>query len=293
MTDEKRFDPVAVRDAFSLLSDETRVQILLCLFDRDDPCTFSELRAHAGIEDSGRFNYHLGQLVGTFVRKQSGQGTTGYTLTYAGNRIVGSIASGSFTREVSIESQRLAASCVRCDTRLKLQYESEQLSVACCSCEYSLISAGVPPALIERTGHDDLPTTFERWARSSHGHVTNGFCWRCDGPVSTTLVDLDAIPDAFADLLPVELTCEWCGATYSSVVGGLVLGASPVIVFHYEHGIDIATTPLWELSWPFEPHAAIRSTDPLSIDVWIELDGDRLELVLDETFAIIESEPHL
>ncbi len=131
VTHEKRFDPVAVRDAFSLLADETRVQILLALFDRDDPCAFSELRAHTGVADSGRFNYHLGELVGTFVRKESVQGTTGYTLSYAGNRIIGACASGTFTRDLTVESQVLAASCVRCDTQLELQYESEQLSVAC------------------------------------------------------------------------------------------------------------------------------------------------------------------
>lgn len=77
-------------EAFGLVDDETRLEILWGLWEEridtdhreTEPVSFSELRGRVGVEDSGRFNYHLDQLVPRFVE----QGEDGYTLTYAGTK---------------------------------------------------------------------------------------------------------------------------------------------------------------------------------------------------------------
>lgn len=71
-------------DALAALGDETRIAILRALAEADDPLPFSELRRRAGVEDAGRFNYHLSTLREYFVREADG----GYALRHAGSRIV-------------------------------------------------------------------------------------------------------------------------------------------------------------------------------------------------------------
>ncbi len=67
-------------DALAVLGDETRIAILRVLADAEEPLAFSQLRRRAGIDDAGRFNYHLSELREYFVREADG----GYALREAG-----------------------------------------------------------------------------------------------------------------------------------------------------------------------------------------------------------------
>lgn len=88
-------DPATVASLFSLLGEEIRVRILeeLAAARRTDSggLSFSTLRERVGVEDSGRFNYHLGRLAGRLVEKDDGV----YALTPAGRRLVGSLSDPS------------------------------------------------------------------------------------------------------------------------------------------------------------------------------------------------------
>lgn len=77
--------PAAV-DTFRLLSDETRVRILVALAESPDaPQGFSELRSRVGMTDSGQFNYHLDRLRERLVTKTH----DGYVLTDTGQAVAG------------------------------------------------------------------------------------------------------------------------------------------------------------------------------------------------------------
>jgi DNA-binding transcriptional ArsR family regulator len=73
-------------DAFSLLADDTRLRVIVTLYEHgcigpDSPAlTFSELRRLVGVGDTGRFNYHLRRLRESFVSRTE----EGYVLTEAG-----------------------------------------------------------------------------------------------------------------------------------------------------------------------------------------------------------------
>ncbi len=74
----------AVSETLATLSEPSRLEMLLALFDADAPVAYSTLRAATSIEDKGRFNYHLRQLQDYFVADRE----DGYALTDAGRRVV-------------------------------------------------------------------------------------------------------------------------------------------------------------------------------------------------------------
>lgn len=93
-------DPKA---AFSVLADGSRIEILRALWKADgQEATFSELRAAVGMDDSGKFNYHLGKLTDQFVHKTA----EGYELRSVGRNVVGSLLSGAYTMEARTDRTR-------------------------------------------------------------------------------------------------------------------------------------------------------------------------------------------
>lgn len=80
-------------EAFAVLGDDTRLQILQMLGAADEPLAFSELFDRIEYHDSSNFGYHLDKLVDHFVRKTD----EGYALRQAGRRVVEAILSGAVT----------------------------------------------------------------------------------------------------------------------------------------------------------------------------------------------------
>lgn len=68
---------------FSLLSNTTRVEILMTLADSDEPLAYTVLHDALSIDDKGQFNYHLRQL-DEFIHSDSGS----YSLTSDGEALV-------------------------------------------------------------------------------------------------------------------------------------------------------------------------------------------------------------
>jgi hypothetical protein len=103
MTDPAEVKEIPPADAFSLLGHELRIGIVRALWRAgDDEVSFSKLRERAGMPDSGQFNYHLGELVGTFVRES--EEAEGYELTYAGRQVIGAILDGTYTKRASLDA---------------------------------------------------------------------------------------------------------------------------------------------------------------------------------------------
>ncbi|MFB6206666.1 MAG: ArsR/SmtB family transcription factor, partial [Haloglomus sp.] len=80
-------------EAFGVLGNETRIQILQTLGEADGPLSFTELRDRVGIRQGSQFNYHLDKLVGHFVRKTD----DGYELRLAGRRVIYAVLSEAVT----------------------------------------------------------------------------------------------------------------------------------------------------------------------------------------------------
>ena len=142
-------DDEAVRSpeaAFSLLSNETRFAVLRALYDADErSLSFSDLRERTGVKDSGQFNYHLGKLVGVFVRETD----DGYALRYAGKRVIGAVLSGAYTREVTVDPIPVDGRCFDCGGRLEASYRDERARTGCVDCDLSVTEYGVPPGIVD------------------------------------------------------------------------------------------------------------------------------------------------
>jgi len=275
-------EQISADEAFELLGNETRLDILRALFDADGPLSFSALHDAAGTRDSGRFNYHLEKLLAVFVRKTD----EGYELTMEGKDAVGSILGGPYTKTVEADPVPIDAECTVCGATLAGVFEEDLVSVTCQDCDRDLISFAIPPGAFEEYRREEWPFVAERWTRRQFETVQQGICTVCYGQTERRLdTDPGGLHDAFD--IGVQYTCERCGEEMFANVEASVIRHPAVVAFCYERGVDVTDTPLWELDWAVQPNATLVSTDPLRVDVPIECAGDRLVLTLDEQAAVI------
>ncbi|NHN46014.1 helix-turn-helix domain-containing protein [Halostella sp. JP-L12] len=262
-------------EAFSLLANETRFGILRALWDaEDDALSFSELRERSGVSDSGQFNYHLGKLVGAFVRETEG----GYALRYAGYQAIGAVLAGAYTRETTVDPVPVDGACPECGGPLEASYREERARIGCANCGAAITEYDVPPGIVDAYEPEELPHVFDRWVRTQMPQHLAGFCPRCLGRLRTALA-----PDLSAEDDPPAVTheCDRCVFSSYSVVGAVVLDHPAVVAFHYDHGVDLRETPLWELDWIVSSRHELVSTDPPRARVYVRYGDEELAVDVD------------
>jgi hypothetical protein len=279
--------------AFAAVADELRVRILRELWDADDPLSFSELRERVGVRDSGRFNYHLGELQGRFVEKADDAG--GYDLRFAGRKLVGALHSGVYTEPGDpVGPQPVDGSCVSCGADLEAVYEDEHGKVDCTECEVSLIQTEVPPAFVD--GREaDLAAAVDGYVRTTLRSFLDGFCPTCSGQTTGRLADGE---NGMGPNAVVE--CERCGATFYGLAGWVVVDHPAVLSFYDDHGRSVRNTPLWHLGWLADAQWVEEAEDRAVGDadggdgrralVPVDLDGERLRLTVDGDLAVVAAD---
>ena len=284
-SDSNAFEERSPEEAFGLLDNETRLAILWALHDANDALSFSELRDRVGVRDSGQFNYHLGELVGTFVRRcEDGEG---YEPTYAGWRVIGAILAGTFNKRGSLDPFEIDSTCGACGSRVEVDYTDERVTVRCPTCDDSLSGFGFPPGAVEGREREDLPRALHGWSTSVFSSMRSGVCPNCIGPMNARLVE-DS--EHVNDDIGVEYACQRCAETAYSSVGSHVLDHPAVVAFHYEHGVNVTETPSWELAWLREGSATRVGEDSLRARVTVRVDGDELSLLVDENLTVAVEE---
>lgn len=270
---------LAGMDAFELLAEETRADVLraLAAHQRDNPrdpaLSFSELREHAGVADSGNFNYHLGKLDGRFVRKTD----AGYALTPRGVRLA-ALAVAGFADPAFGDPEPLGADCPACGEPLAVAYDEGMVAVACGSDHVFPRSFMRPPG----AGRDpaDLARVASLLGRQTAERVAAGVCPVCDGRVDVAPRDLGT------DVVPVTYTgtCADCG-TPVGVPPEFVASTVPAVVaFWHERGVDVADTPVWALPlWD----AAATEREGEAVVVTLACAGDRLSVTFDDSASVV------
>ncbi|WP_331235422.1 DUF7351 domain-containing protein [Natronorarus salvus] len=278
VADDRDLSPEA---AFALLGDETRITTIRVLGDAGGgPLTFSELRERVGARDSGRFNYHLGKLVGTFLRRVEG----GYELTYAGHRIVGAILSGEYTQHASGETFVIDSACYRCGEPLSATYEDERVTIRCPDCDDQRASFGFPPGGFEGRSIEELTRAFDDWVMGVLRMISAGICFNCAGKMTGTLTDESPYLDD-DEAVGVEFTCDRCGDNATLSVNSFLLFEPAVVAFHYDHGIDVDEVDTWNVSF-HDDGVEVLSDDPWRVRSTLSLDSDSLSILVDEELSV-------
>jgi predicted RNA-binding Zn-ribbon protein involved in translation (DUF1610 family) len=285
MNDSSVASELSPQEAFSLLGNETRIGIIQALWelseDSREKTSFSELRNRADVADSGQFNYHLGKLVGTFVRRDE----DGYELTYAGRRIIGAILDGTYTKRAEIDPFDIGGSCFDCGSTLEARYETDQFVVRCPNCENTVLQFTFPPGVLEGRTHEERAEASSHWIRAQLSFTVNGICPNCAGVITHSLTMESEHHNREVGL---EYDCERCNHHATSTVA-LHLSYHPaVIAFHDDHGINLSEEFWDSYVWSGGEYTTVRSEDPWRISLTIPLADDELKLVIDEDLNIVE-----
>lgn len=292
-------------EAFAALGNETRVHILRALWETDDPLTYSDLKERVGMRNSGQFNYHLDKLTGHFVKKAGGA----YDLRMAGEQMVAAVLSGTLTEDPSFEAVELDGSCPHCGGPIEAEYADETLHVWCTGGEGhiptesrpgALAESRFPPAgLMDRTP-DEVVQAAMTWANSRFTPMYDGVCPRCAGSVSLTLQICNTHEGGSGRVCEhcdavfavwVRRSCRVCGFELMVPAWHHLLEHPAVAGFFYERGV--MTTPwTWEVltAEAVRPVTEILTEDPFRLGFTFELDGDALNVTLDEEMKVVTTE---
>ena len=276
---------VAPADAFALVGNETRLGILEALWRADDePVRFSALNDAVGMRDSAQFNYHLGKLTDQYVRKTE----DGYELRNAGAKIVRAVLAGSFNEHPELDSFVINDGCTRCDEPLVASYEDEMLALDCPDCGRAHGEYSFPPGGLHDRTNEEVLDAFDQRVRHLHCLAKDGVCPECSGRMQTTISKEGEC--CLGVGLRADHVCEQCDHSLCSAIGLSLLDRSPVVAFYRDHGIDLGTTPYWQLDWCVsDDHTTVRSTDPWELEIDVALGDERLRATLDEDLALVET----
>jgi DNA-binding transcriptional ArsR family regulator len=268
-------------DAFAVLGDETRTQIVRALgsagerdprevpyrpYDASGPrgLTYSELQQRAGLTDNGRLNYHLSKLTDHFVVKTDGR----YRLSWLGHLAFRFAVAGLLTDAVSLSSFETDSPCGDCGAALEAHAPAGQLLfLDCPDCGARQMGTGLPPHAA-RSDRDILRVVDAR--ERAHGSLfDDGVCPWCSGRVRAAL---HPRPHDDAGVRrtqpPVTYLCTDCGGVRFPNVGQAVATHPAVVGFLQRHTDGPRSRRLWE--WPFvssSDRASLTSTDPPRAEV--------------------------
>lgn len=305
-------------DTFELLGHETRLAILLTLWENWEPhnrgntVPFTELRDRVEIRQGAQFNYHLDKLLGRFVRKTD----DGYTLRRSGLRLVQSIIAGTGMEEPKLDSTDIDATCPYCGAPTAITYENAYVYQVCTECDGDAEPEDIhptgmlrgwtfePTGLTGRTaGEVFAASTFKNFARIALRFAS--ICPDCSGSVTWSVDvceehdprDVGGCPACDRqDPVRVREECTVCKSAGHGPPRTKVLFHPAVVSFYYDHGVelgftDTASVPdaLQALEIAESATETVLSTAPLRVRVSFTHDGDRLDILLDEDVTVVET----
>jgi hypothetical protein len=256
-TDEegRRFEigetsPLSLGEALGIIGEETRARIITELGDatRDDlpvpdALTFSELKGRVDVSDSGRFNYHLDKLVGSFVQKTD----SGYMLRLPGLLVYRAIVAGTLTDRTAIEPFPVGK-CPDCDGRLSAVYHPDNLVVVECEgCHKFVDGIHFPPRGVEVRSRDELLDAAYRRRHAKARLLYQGVCHTCGGTTERTLARAeDPIAAVLGHDLYFHLRCETCKESLVGHPATMARAIPDLDAAFAERGREAATVRSWD-----------------------------------------------
>jgi hypothetical protein len=279
-------------DAFAIVGNDIRAAIIRALGDarveRGVPpvLSFSELRSRTDADvGSSQFNYHLKQLLGRYVESLA----DGYQMRAEGRRLYGMIRAGTFEESDAVRGIDAGFACHYCGADVTATVEKSMVSVECPACAYTYGYSGAPPGAV--AGESAALDRVAAFYHHRHLAFARGVCVTCGSELDTELLDAETAPYADADrrALSVYRSCAHCGDQRHLTLGTALLLDPDVVSFCHECGVDVFSTPLWELEFAATDRGVtVQSTDPWMVSLTIEFDGDALTLLVDGDLNVVE-----
>lgn len=292
-------------EAFAVLGDKARFEILQALGNADGPVAYSNLFDRLDYDDRSNFSYHLNKLADHFIDKID----EGYVLRRPGERVLEAVHSGAVTTDPLRERTRTERPCPFCSASIEVGYEQERVTMHCPECsglfgrpdaERGHISeAGnlgfrpLPPAAVAGRTAAEIHDVSKTWTALTVHAIGRSVCPRCSGAVDHSM-DICSSHDAS------EGPCDQCGRRFGAVavatcmncIFGLQVGVgaylgtcTEVMAFLIEHGIDPIAPE------EFHPYAATEETilshSPFEAQYTFTVDDDALTMTVDDDLSVI------
>jgi hypothetical protein len=297
-------------EAFSVLGNETRLEILQVLGAAGSPLTYADLYERVEYDDPSNFSYHLNKLVGHFVRKTD----RGYDLWDAGRRVVEAVVSGAVTDTPVIEPTETEKDCPFCGAPVAVGFQHGRVEQSCTECPGLVRFAGsegrrfteygslgfflLPPAGVQGRSPQEMLEAAWTWRHADFLTDSTGVCSRCSAELETS-VDVCESHDASTGVcdecerryaMKFDLYCANCDYDPNSIAPGVLLANTELLAFLTARGIN-----------PFAPDSLNRasralaqydeevvSTDPLEARLTFAVDGERITLTLDDDLSVTD-----
>lgn len=301
-------------DAFALLGNETRLAILLALWEEYDPhaaenvVLFSELFERVDYDDPGSFSYHLQQLSGQFIRQYPDGG--GYELRVPALRFIHAVIAGAGVQDTSIEPTDVDRPCPFCEATTTIQYREGLVIHQCTECagvtadasDNGFLSA-VPfdPAGLTDRRPEEIRAASRVAAWRQTQFMFDGLCPACSSPVDGWIDCCpDHDPDGICDQCGVRFAvlarfeCRTCKNHNVSSPRALVMFHPAVIAFYDDHGVEtrFRADDVEGVRRVFELMDAIDvelvAEDPPRAAVIVTHGADEIRLTFNESVSVVD-----
>lgn len=301
-------------EAFTVLGDETRLQVLQALGAADGPLSYSDLFDRIEYDDSANFSYHLRKLTGHFVRKTE----AGYDLWEAGRRVVEAVLSGAVTETPVLEPTQTEERCPFCGAPVEVGFQHARVEMNCTECPGLLRFAGsggrrfteygslgfflFPPAGVDgRTASAVLEAAWT-WKHVDVLADSSGVCSRCSAALDTSVAvcpDHDA-GDGYCEhcgrryAVRFDIGCTNCNYDVHSIAPGCLLSNTELLAFFTTHGINpLAPDSLdGAMDALANYEEEVVSTDPFEARFTFTAGGDAITLTVDDDLSVADVTTH-
>lgn len=308
-------------EAFSLLGNETRLAVMLALWEAFEPFAeggwdptkgvavpFRNLQKHVGISDSDQLTYHLTKLEGEFVE----QTDEGYQLLPAGYKVVRTIIATAGFQEPHLDAAEIELDCPHCGAPTAVTFQNQRLYQVCTECAGSydlgekhppgVLSAWItnPTVLRDRSPAEIFAATSTE-VTHEFAMRTGDVCPHCTGQIDSSLdvcedhqpTEDDPCPTCGRQALAfIQYVCTVCKHTSATSAVGESYDHPAVVGFAWKHGIELGygSRGVEITRWlnDVESDQELVATDPLRVQVTHRYEDDEVQLTYDETPKIVE-----
>lgn len=288
-------------EAFAVLGNESRINIITALGDAAEPLPFSDLYDKVDIPDSGQFSYHLNKLQSHFVQQTDDE----YELTQAGLRVIEAVLSGAITEPSVMEPDEMETPCPHCGGTIEAQYDGERVLQRCLDCaggfrgsrlpDGTLERGYLPPAGLQDRTLKDVVEARATWNVIEQVAMINDVCPRCAGHVDHAAhVCEQHTADGLCDAcnrrkaVLIESRCQNCPHENIGYIMRILFGNPTFRAFFDQRGLDLFALPHDSGPVFVGYEEEILASDPFTARFTFTLDDDRIRVTVDDELSVVE-----